>query len=74
MNGCTEQYCCETALYSLSILVYAYNILIDRAVGTPGYVGEAVDDLNANDFFNLNVNKNYEAAWCRRLLLTDGDT
>ena len=30
-----EQYCCATALYILSMLAHAYNIIIDRGVGSP---------------------------------------
>ena len=34
-DGRAEQYCCTTVLYLLSMLAYAYNIIIDRGVGSP---------------------------------------
>ena len=34
-DGCANQYHCVTALYSLSMLVHTYDIIIDRVVGAP---------------------------------------
>ena len=36
-NGCDEQYICASALYLLSILAHAYNIIIDKCIRTPGH-------------------------------------
>ena len=33
MDGRAKKYCCTTALYLLSILAQAYNIIIDRSFG-----------------------------------------
>ena len=48
-DGCAEQYKCTTALYLLSILSHAYNIVIDSGVGAPGHGKDIVDGLNAAD-------------------------
>ena len=45
MDGCAEQYRWEIALYLLSMLAYAYNIIIDHRVGEPGHGREVVDVL-----------------------------
>ena len=45
-DGCTDQYCCATALYLLSMLAHAYNIIIDCGVGAPVNDREVVDGLN----------------------------
>ena len=47
--GCEEQYRCKTALYLLSMLEHAYNIIIGRGVGAPGHGREFVDGLNSTD-------------------------
>ena len=46
MHGCAEQYICATALYLLSMLAHAYNIIIDRGVVAPGHGREFVHGLN----------------------------
>ena len=43
---CAYQYIYATALYLLSILAHAYNVIIDHSVGSPGYGREVVDGLN----------------------------
>ena len=48
-DGCAEQYKCTTALYLLSILSHAYNIVIDSGVGAPVHGKDVVDGLNAAD-------------------------
>ena len=45
-DGCEDQYLCATALYLLSMLAHAYNIIIDCGVGSPGHGIEVVDGLN----------------------------
>ena len=47
-NGCAEKYGCSNALYLLSMLAHAYNIIIDCVVRSPGHGSEFVDGLNAN--------------------------
>ena len=44
-----------TALYLLSMLAHAYDIIVDREVGSPGHVIEVVDSLNDTDFFILMI-------------------
>ena len=46
MDGCAEQYRCITALYVLSMLEHAYNIIIDCVVGPPVHGREVVDVFN----------------------------
>ena len=48
MDGFTEQYCCVTMPYLLSILEHAYNIIID-CVGATGHCRDVVDGLNDTD-------------------------
>ena len=47
--GCVNQYQCTTALYLLSILAHAYNIIIDRNVRAPVHGREIINDTNATD-------------------------
>ena len=44
-----DQYCCATAIYLLSMLAHAYNIIIDYGVVSIGYGIEFVDCFNANE-------------------------
>ena len=37
MDRCADQYRCATALYLLSILAHAYDIIIYHGVGAPGH-------------------------------------
>ena len=46
-DDCAEQYRCKNALYLLSMLADAYNIIIDCGVGAPRRGREVVDGLNA---------------------------
>ena len=46
---CADQRRCATALYLLSMLAHAYNIIIDCAVVAPGHIREAFDGLNSTD-------------------------
>ena len=48
IDGCVEQYCCETALYLLSMLAHTYIIVIYRDVGSSGHGREVFDGLNTN--------------------------
>ena len=48
-DGCADQYICPTGLYVLSMLYYAYNIVTDSGVGSPGHIKHFVDSLNVND-------------------------
>ena len=48
-DGFEDQYLCTAALYLLSVLTYAYNIIIYHGVGAPVNVREVVDGLNATD-------------------------
>ena len=45
-DGCAEQYFCATALYLLSMLSHAYNIIINPGVGATGHGREVVGGLN----------------------------
>ena len=57
IDGCEEQYRCVTALYLLSMLEHAHNIIIDCGSGSPGHGREVVDGLNATNFpFHVNEN------------------
>ena len=40
---------CTTALHLLLILAHRFNVIIDRSVVAPGYVGEVVGGVNATD-------------------------
>ena len=46
-GGCAEQYRCAAAINVLSILARAYDIVINRGVGSLGYGIEVVDGLSA---------------------------
>ena len=48
-DGCTKQYRYATALYLLSMLAHAYNIIIDCVVEKLGHGREVFDGLNATD-------------------------
>eukprot|EP00957_Ditylum_brightwellii_P190783 14524120-Ditylum_brightwellii.AAC.1 len=48
-DGCAKQYRCASAINLLSTLSMKYNIVINRAVGAPGYGKDVVDGLNAVD-------------------------
>ena len=45
-DGCVEQYIYVTTLYLISMLAYAYNIIIDGDVGAPVHGREVIDGLN----------------------------
>ena len=49
VDGCAEQYRCAPALYLISMLVQAYNIIIDRDDGETVNGIEIVYGLNDND-------------------------
>ena len=44
--GCADQYIFATALYLLSILLQAFNIIIDRGISVQVHGKEVVDGLN----------------------------
>ena len=46
-DGCSKQYQCGTAMYFLSLLSLSFNVVIDRAIGTPGHGKDIIDGLNA---------------------------
>ena len=48
-DGCAEQYGCTTALYLLSMLAHAYNLIINCGVGSPLHGREVVNSLNATE-------------------------
>ena len=56
--GCTKQYRCSIAYYLMSYLSTSYQIVLDRAVDTPGHGKDVVDGFNA-------VHKRYLATCLR---------
>ena len=63
-DGFAEQHFCETALYLLSLLAHAYNIIFDCGVGAPVNSREVVDGLNCIRKQTFNVNDNSSTVWC----------
>ena len=47
IDGCAKQYRCSIAYYLMSYLSTSYQIVIDRAVDTPGHGKYVVDGFNA---------------------------
>ena len=45
--GCAKQYMCFIAYYLMSYLSTSYQIVLDRAVDTPGRGKDVVDGFNA---------------------------
>ena len=45
--GCAKQYRCYIAYYLMSYLSTSYQIVLDRAVDTPGHGKDVVDGFNA---------------------------
>ena len=45
--GCAKKYRCYIAYYLMSYLSTSYQIVIDRAVDTPGHGKDVVDGFNA---------------------------
>ena len=66
-DRCVQQYRCATALYLLSMLEHAYNIIINRVVGAPGYGRQVVDGLNDTQQFFFDVNEKCATDWCSSL-------
>ena len=62
INGCTKLYRCFIAYYLISYLSSSYQIVLDRAVDTPGNGKDVVDGFNA-------VQKRYLAT-CLRMRST----
>ena len=60
--GCAKQYRCSIAYYLVSYLSTSYQIVLDRAVDTPGHGKDLVDGFNA-------VQKQYLAT-CLRMRST----
>ena len=54
-DGCAEQYIYVTTLYLISMLAYAYNIIIDRGDGAPGHGGDFFDGLNTTEKWFLSM-------------------
>ena len=48
-DGCAKQYKCATAIHFMSLLSYKENVVIDRAIGTPGHGKCEVDAINGVD-------------------------
>jgi hypothetical protein len=46
-DGCGKQYRCSIAYYLMSVLSVKFQIVIDRAVDTPGHGKDVVDGFNA---------------------------
>ena len=46
-NRCAKQYRCSIAYYLMSYLSTSYQIVLDRAVDTPGHEKDVVDGFNA---------------------------
>ena len=46
-DGCAKQYRCSIAYYLMSYLSKSYQIVIDRALDTPGHGKYVVDGFNA---------------------------
>ena len=46
-DGCAKQYRCYIAYYLMSYLSTSYQIVLDRAVDTPGRGKDVVDGFNA---------------------------
>ena len=61
-DGCAKQYRCSIAYYMMSYLLKSYQIVLDRAVDTPGHGKDVVDGFNA-------VQKRYVAT-CLRMRST----
>ena len=47
INRCAKQYRCSIAYYLISYLSTSYQIVLDRAVDTPGHGKDVVDGFNA---------------------------
>ena len=45
--GCAKQYRCSIAYYLMSYLSTSYQIVLDRAVDTPGHGKDVADGFNA---------------------------
>ena len=56
--GCAKQYRCSIAYYLMSYLSTSYQIVLDRAIDTPGHGKDVVDGFNA-------VHKLYLATFLR---------
>ena len=54
------------------MLYHSYKFFIDNGVGSPGHGKYVVDGLKATDFFNYNIDDNYETYWCSHYQLTYG--
>ena len=46
-DGCAKQYRCSIPYYMMSYLSTSYQIVLDRAVDTPGHGKDVMDDFNA---------------------------
>ena len=57
-DGCAKQYRCSIAYYMMSYLSTSYQIVLDRAVDTPGHGKDVLDGFNA-------VHKRYLATCLR---------
>ena len=57
-DGCAKQYRCSIAYYLMSYLSTSYQIVLDKAVDTPGHGKDIVDGFNA-------VQKRYLASCLR---------
>ena len=46
-NGCDNQSRCALDIYLMTVLLYLYDIIMDRAMNAPGHVNNVVDGINA---------------------------
>ena len=49
IDGCAEQYRCDTALYLISVLSQRHSIIFYRGISAPGHGKEVVGGLNSID-------------------------
>ena len=65
-DGCAKQYRCSIAYYLMSYLSTSYQIVLDRAVDTPGHGKDVVDGFNA-------VHTRYLATFLRMRITPEND-
>ena len=49
IDGCTQNYRCDAALFLLKMLSQYFNIIIYHGISAPGHGREVVERLNATD-------------------------
>ena len=48
-DGCPKQCMCYLAIYLMTLLSYSYDVIMDRAISSPGNGNNVFDGLNATD-------------------------